>query len=603
MTFAEALSGARCGHSGDGRRGVDIGVSGVSRVEKVGQGAFGVVYRAHQDAFDRTVAVKVLSNVDVDVDAQERFAREVRAVGRLSGHPHIVAVHAHGTTEGEGYPYLLMEFCAGGSYGDRLRDGRRWTWQEATEVGVAVAGALETSHRAGILHRDVKPDNILIDFYGVPKLADFGIARVSTQGTLTATGVLTGSPAHIAPELVAGGSPSAASDTYSLASTLHTMIAGSPPFVRETDVSILPLLHRIAHEPPPCLEEHGVPGHVAEVVRAGLAKDPADRPPGCLALAEALQASRRVAGLAPAPGLRALAGPPGVGRARAADGTFASEAATLLAAPVPGVPEQRPASASGDSTQRVPPPEPPAQQPPTGSPGPGRAGRRWGLVAATVAVVLGVTGGAAVLTFTDDGTGDSVSTEGGSNDTAAANALLFDAPALSALSAERWEAQETSTSLNPNRGFCGRQVPRGPAEFMQQEFFSLSAGRGNLPVAVSGGAVFDTAEEAAAYQANRDESASCGTWQEAGRERTVEVSAVSPTLVGCECQEVSVYEVVVTLPDGSTERQFTSHARQGRFIAAGYYRVAGDPDPFFGEVADLTVLRVNDVATTFVEGG
>ncbi len=610
---------------------MDIGVSGVSRVERIGQGAFGVVYRAHQDAFDRTVAVKVLSNIDVDAAAQERFAREVRAVGRLSGHPHIVSVHAHGVTD-EGYPYLLMEFCRGGSYGDRLREGRRWSWQEATEVGVAVAGALETSHRAGILHRDVKPDNILIDSYGVPKLADFGIARVSTQGSMTATGVLTGSPAHIAPELVAGEAPSAASDAYSLASTLHTMIAGVPPFVRETDASILPLLQRIAHEPPPRLEAHGVPGPVAEVVRAGMAKNPADRPASCLALAEGLQAARRAAGLAPAPGLKVLDAP------GSADPEPPSADETVVPGhPTGSAPAAAPAPAPQAPGPQAPPHPPapsPAAPPPAAPPPRRRTGGRTALIAVGAVLVLVLGGGAVALALTGGegsagpgpggessstrGGGSGSSTGGGSSpagDTggpddidpaAAARELLFTAPQLGSLDPSgAWQPDSANAQVNANGGFCGEQLPRGPDEFVTQQFFHVPSGQGSLPVAVSAGAVFDSAQEAVDYQATRNASAGCGVWNEGTVSRTVLEPPATPTLVGCECQDVALHEIVSTGQDGSTQTTYTVLAQQERFIAAGFYSVAGgfDPSPevlqLVAELMDLTVRQVNDVATTY----
>ncbi len=274
---------------------MSIGVPDITDAVQIGSGAFGVVYRARQDSFDRTVAVKVLANVETDQAVLHRFAREVRAVGRLSGHPNIVAVHTHGTTE-SGKPYLLMEYCERGSHGDALRQGRRYTWDEATSVGLAIAGALATSHQAGILHRDIKPDNLLIDTYGVTKLADFGIARASTQASVTKTGMLTGSPAHIAPELIAGERPTTASDLYSLASTIHTLLTGEAPFVRESDVSILPLLQRIATEPPPHLGPYGVPAPVAQVLHRAMAKNPRERPADCETFARELQAARREAG-------------------------------------------------------------------------------------------------------------------------------------------------------------------------------------------------------------------------------------------------------------------------------------------------------------------
>ena len=274
----------------------DIGVPGVTGAEQIGQGAFGKVYRAHQEELDRTVAVKVLANIDLDEEARLRFGREARAIGRLSGHPNIVNVYAQGATA-DGLPYLIMEYCAEGSLGDRLKKDRPLGWQEASEIMIAIAGALQAAHDEGILHRDIKPANILLDSYGTPKLADFGIARLGTDASVTATGMLTGSPAHLAPELVAGTAPSPSTDIYSLGSTLFTLITGRAPFHRETDTSILSLLQRISKEPAPHLGQWGVPPQIADLVAATLAKDPDRRPPSCRDFAEALMRARGALGL------------------------------------------------------------------------------------------------------------------------------------------------------------------------------------------------------------------------------------------------------------------------------------------------------------------
>lgn len=278
----------------------DIGVDGVIDARQIGSGAFGRVYRARQESLDRTVAVKVLANVDLDEEARQRFDREGRAVGALSGHPNIVAVHQQGVTDG-GNPYLMMEFCTGGSCGDRVRSDGAMTWQESTEVAIAIAGALETAHRAGILHRDVKPDNILIDAYDTPKLADFGIARVSKSAHLTATGTLTGSPAHMPPELIAGKSATPASDVYSLASTVYAMITGRAAFVRDSDESIVPMLQRISFEEADPLEDHGVPHPIARVIARAMAKDPTERQASCQEFGNDLNRARQAAGAPPAP--------------------------------------------------------------------------------------------------------------------------------------------------------------------------------------------------------------------------------------------------------------------------------------------------------------
>ncbi|WP_432559489.1 serine/threonine-protein kinase [Granulicoccus sp. GXG6511] len=277
---------------------VDIGVPGITDAVQIGQGGFGKVYRAHQEDLNRDVAVKVLTNVDLDAEARQRFTREARAIGRLSGHPNVVDVYAQGMTTDDA-PYLIMELCTGGSLGDRVKQGQHMSWQEATEDIVAIAGALQTAHAVGILHRDIKPANLLVDSYGTAKLADFGIAHVGSEASMTATGMMAGSPAHIAPELVMGQKPTPASDVYSMASTLFALITGNAPFVRDGDTSILTLIQRITNEPPPHLTQWGVPGPMADLVAAAMSKKPEGRPQSVDEFARGLMAVRRQLGLPP----------------------------------------------------------------------------------------------------------------------------------------------------------------------------------------------------------------------------------------------------------------------------------------------------------------
>src|SRR4029077_15586539 len=145
---------------------------------------------------------------------------------------------------------------------------------QSTELIIKICGALETAHRSGVLHRDMKPENILMGPYDEPKLGDFAIARV--QGaTMTATSTIWGSPAHAAPEIIEGKGATAQTDIYSLGSTLYVLLSGKLPFQRDTDESIIPVLARIATEPPPDLRPIGVPEPVWAVVDRSMAKDPA----------------------------------------------------------------------------------------------------------------------------------------------------------------------------------------------------------------------------------------------------------------------------------------------------------------------------------------
>jgi serine/threonine-protein kinase PknK len=183
--------------------------AGFDSVEEIGRGGFGIVYRCAQPMLDRAVAVKV-SITDLDPDNLDRFLREQRAMGRLSGHPHIMNVLQVGVLA-SGRPFIVMPYHAKDSLEVLIRRHGPLDWGETLTIGVKLAGALEAAHRAGTLHRDVKPGNILLTDYGEPQLTDFGIARIA-GGFETATGVITGSPAFTAPEVLEGASPTPASD-------------------------------------------------------------------------------------------------------------------------------------------------------------------------------------------------------------------------------------------------------------------------------------------------------------------------------------------------------------------------------------------------------
>lgn len=271
----------------------DLRLPGLERPERIGAGGFGTVYRAWQPEFSRWVAVKVLSGTLADADEQRRFERERMASGSLSAHPAIATVYAHGVT-GEGRPYIVMELLEGGSLADRLRDGPLDP-AEVAEIGVTLAGALAAAHEAGVLHRDVKPENVLFSAYERPVLADFGIARLPGV-TTTRSGVITASLAHAPPEVLGGETPDARADVYGLASTLWTAVVGTAPFSRGVDEPIAALVARIATAPPPDAAAHGVPAPLAETLARALAKDPAARPDGARAFGEELQAVQSTLG-------------------------------------------------------------------------------------------------------------------------------------------------------------------------------------------------------------------------------------------------------------------------------------------------------------------
>lgn len=272
----------------------ELHAAGFEQAVEIGRGGFGVVYRCLQPALDRTVAVKVLL-ADPGTENVERFLREQRAMGRLSGHPHIANVLHVGTTA-SGRPFIVMQYHPRGSLDTRIREHGPLGWPEALSLGVKLAGALETAHRAGILHRDVKPANILLTDYGQPQLTDFGIARMA-GGYETGTGVVTGSPAFTAPEVLEGRAPSVASDVYSLGATLFCAITGHAAFERRDGEQVIAQFLRITSEPTPLLRGEDIPAEVSAAIASAMAVDPPDRPDTAAAFGEQLRHAQRLGGL------------------------------------------------------------------------------------------------------------------------------------------------------------------------------------------------------------------------------------------------------------------------------------------------------------------
>lgn len=268
----------------------ELEAAGFEDPEEIGQGGFGVVYRCTQRTLDRTVAVKVLT-ADLEPDNLERFMREQIAMGKLSGHPNIVNIFQVGTTA-SGRPYIVMQYHPHGSLGAKILDSGPIGWRDALRVGVKMAGALETAHRRGTLHRDVKPANILLTEYGEPQLTDFGIARI-IGGFETADGAVMGSPAYTAPEVLLGESPDVTSDVYSLASTLFSAGSGHAVFERHKGEQMVAQFLRITRHPMPDLRASGLPGDICAVIEQAMSRDVGDRPPSAEMFGEQLRDLQR----------------------------------------------------------------------------------------------------------------------------------------------------------------------------------------------------------------------------------------------------------------------------------------------------------------------
>lgn len=247
--------------------------------ELLARGGMGSVYKARDEVLARPVAVKILHpHLSEDPAFLERFRREAVAAAGL-GHPGIVAIYDTGTDatdEGERH-YIVMEHCAGGTLTDLVAAERAFDPGRACGIAAAICSSLDFAHRAGVVHRDVKPDNVLFSDDGTLKVADFGIAKAAYgSGDITTTGSILGTVTYISPEQAAGGEPDARSDVYSTGVVLYELLAGRPPFKAETDVATA-MMH-LKDQPTPlrALKPH-VPRHLDATVTKALAKDPEQR--------------------------------------------------------------------------------------------------------------------------------------------------------------------------------------------------------------------------------------------------------------------------------------------------------------------------------------
>jgi len=252
-------------------------------VALIGVGGMGEVYRALDTKLNRPVAVKLLSEELADAVARRRFQREAQTASSLN-HPHIVTVHDAGEVKGR--QYLVTEYVDGGTLKDWARSPEseaQRTWREILELLVGVADALSAAHGAGVLHRDVKPTNILITKSGYAKLADFGLAKLvdspaPDEATRTLTertgrGVVVGTIAYMSPEQAAGKALDVRSDIFSFGVVLYRMLAGRRPFEGATDLETLQAIVHGKPEPLPA----DVPAALRGVVDKALEKDPANR--------------------------------------------------------------------------------------------------------------------------------------------------------------------------------------------------------------------------------------------------------------------------------------------------------------------------------------
>lgn len=249
---------------------------------KISQGGMATVWRARDNVLARPVAIKILHpHHSEDREFLERFRREALAAARLS-HPNIVSIYDTGAEAaiGEGEPdlqYIVMEHCGGGTLADLLTASGSLSPERVTTIGMAICDALAYAHRQEIVHRDVKPGNVLVADDGSLKVADFGIAKAAfVKGDITTTGSILGTVTYISPEQAEGGEPDHRSDLYGLGIILYELLVGRPPFNGETQIATA--MKHLKEAPPPLRSiRAGVPRPLEVVIMRALEKDPDDR--------------------------------------------------------------------------------------------------------------------------------------------------------------------------------------------------------------------------------------------------------------------------------------------------------------------------------------
>ena len=282
--------------------GVKVGPYEV--IEQVGRGGMATVFKAYQPALERHVAIKVLPEfLAEDIQFRERFRREAVAIAKLR-HPGILAVYDHGELEGQ--PYIVTEFVEGGTFADEL--GRPISVGRALAVLATVASALDYAHERGVLHRDVKPSNILVSKDGAAVLGDFGLARMmASNERLTRLDMVVGTPEYMSPEQCAGKETGAASDQYALGVVAFEALTGHVPYHAETPAAVM-LAQMQSPLPDPRGENPSLSTAIDLALERALAKEPANRFPTCGAFVQALEATVAQPA-APVPSPAAVASP------------------------------------------------------------------------------------------------------------------------------------------------------------------------------------------------------------------------------------------------------------------------------------------------------
>jgi eukaryotic-like serine/threonine-protein kinase len=378
-------------------------IAGRYRVlREVGRGGMGSVWLCRDERLGRQVAVKQVGHVTGEAPDLARAMREARSSAPLN-HPHVVAIY-DAIDEGDQI-WLVMEYVEGRTLAQIIAEDGSVPAERAAEIGAQVADGLAAAHARGTVHRDIKPSNILIGPDGRAKISDFGISRTAGEDTLTQTGMLSGTPSYLSPEIARGEDPSPASDAWALGATLFAAVEGRPPYASLPNP--LATLANIAGQPPPRPERAGV---LTEPISRMMDPDPQSR----WAVADAAHALRRIHARHRTDRTReeTAAFGPGVGAVAAATATQPHPAPTAEPTPEP----------TPTPTEQPPVPSPPAQTP---APAPDQRPRRRRAVLLVLGIVavLVILAGLGTYLLSDDPTttaGDTTEPSGDAGQTGSA---------------------------------------------------------------------------------------------------------------------------------------------------------------------------------------
>jgi serine/threonine protein kinase len=288
------MKGRRHGAAGSGT----TTFPGYADIAEIAAGTFATVYQATELGTGRQVALKVLRVADPSPHLVELFDQELGALALLSSHPNVTTLYRTFVTP-EGHPVLVLELCRG-SLAQRVRQTGPMTPAEVVQVGVKIAGALGTAHRSGLLHRDMKPENILVSQFGEPVLGDFGVAALQAAAEPT-EGIFGFTTLHAPPEALEGLPLGPASDIYGLASSMYQLCLGHGPFAAYQGEAPASVILRILRDPAPRPPVAAVPIDLADLFERALAKDPRQRPQTADAFADELRLIEATAGWPPTP--------------------------------------------------------------------------------------------------------------------------------------------------------------------------------------------------------------------------------------------------------------------------------------------------------------